>query len=103
MHLLCPACPAILQDQEGWGRINTMPLCWTTSYLSAAHLCSYACMLGQYAPQPTADLCWLSPQPAGAAGSQCNTFPNQWITPNYAIAGVAPGPAPAGVAAPQSA
>lgn len=102
-----PALPCLPQDQEGWARIDSMPLCWTTSYLAAAHACSYACFLGQFAPQPAADnLCWLSPKPEGAAGSQCYSFPNQWITPGYEIpatdgAGAAPAPAPAVVAAPR--
>lgn len=99
--------PCVLQsqDQAAWDRIDTMPLCWTPSYLAAAHLCSYRCYLAQHAPQPEADnLCWLSPKPGGAAGSQCPTFPNAWITPGYdgsATDGAAPAPAP--VAAPRSA
>lgn len=91
-----------------WEQLDTMELCWAYTYLAAAHLCSYSCFLAQFSPEPVAtDMCWLSPQPEDAPGSQCLGFPNAWLKPvttaaantDGAAAADSPVPAPAAVAA----
>jgi hypothetical protein len=84
------------QDASTWARINSVPLCWATTYLRAAHSCSYMCLLSSFSPEPVDDnQCWLSAKPEGASGSQCPSFPAPgYLGADTAVAG-APTPSPA--------
>lgn len=83
------ACPplshaaALPQDAAAWAELQYIQLCWAKSFLWASHVCSYACALSQYAPAEAAafNMCWLSQQPAGSAGSQCATWPTDYPAP----------------------
>ncbi|KAL4418858.1 hypothetical protein ABPG77_002925 [Micractinium sp. CCAP 211/92] len=85
------------EDASTWEQLNSMPLCWATSYLTAAHGCSYMCFTSAFAPEPVDNnLCWLSAKPPGQLGSQCPGFPNAWLGEGGGAA-----PAPSGEPAPE--
>lgn len=85
------------EDAATWEQLTSMPLCWATSYLTAAHACSYMCYTSAFAPEPVENnICWLSAKPAGQLGTQCPGFPNAWLGEGGSTA-----PAPAGEPAPE--
>lgn len=88
------------QDTATWAQVDSMPLCWSFTYLQAAHACSYMCYLSSFSANPDErdQYCWLSPQPAGTPGSQCPIFPNAWLTEGAPVFG--PGTSPSAATAP---
>lgn len=65
------------QDNATWAHLTHINLCYGIDALTASHGCAYHCALSAFGGGGgLGDECWLSPQPAGASGSQCPQFPN---------------------------
>jgi hypothetical protein len=70
------AAAAMPRDAQAWQRTGTADVCDADAFFAASHACSYSCFLSQFSPAPVHDdRCWLSAQPPGAPGSQCDGFP----------------------------
>lgn len=62
------------QDTATWSQINSMPLCWATTYLTAVHTCRWAAGAGGLAPA-------LAPR----SSCTCNAHIGMLHTPSHSL------------------